>query len=104
MAGYGKQMLVRNAFLWLMSVIYLFAFSSLYVQIPGKSTNLSHCCVAFLETKLINNSVYSHFDEKKGLYGQNGVLPAKLALREGEIFSYIAVSFVNCTFYSEARN
>ena len=46
MAGYGKQVLVRNAFLWLMSVIYLFAFSSLYVQIPGKSTNLSHCCVS----------------------------------------------------------
>ncbi|XP_068673133.1 lipase maturation factor 2-like [Montipora foliosa] len=49
MAGYGKQILVRNTFLWLMSVIYLFAFSSLYVQIPG-------------------------------LYGRNGVLPAKLAL------------------------
>ena len=36
---------------------YLFAFSSLYVQILGKSTNLSHCCVAFLENKLFNNSV-----------------------------------------------
>ena len=36
MAGYGKQVLVRNTFLWFMSVIYLFAFSSLYVQIPGK--------------------------------------------------------------------
>jgi len=51
MAGYGKQVLVRNAFLWFMSAIYLFAFSSLYIQIPG-------------------------------LYGRNGVLPAKLALRE----------------------
>lgn len=39
-----------------------------------------------------------------GLYGQNGVLPAKLALREGEIFSYMAVSFVNCTCYLAARN
>jgi len=35
MAGYGKQVLVRNAFLWFMSAIYLFAFSSLYIQIPG---------------------------------------------------------------------
>lgn len=35
MAGYGKQVLVRDAFLWFMSAIYLFAFSSLYVQIPG---------------------------------------------------------------------
>ncbi|XP_078346417.1 lipase maturation factor 2-like isoform X1 [Oculina patagonica] len=51
MAGYGKQVLVKNAFLWFMSAIYLFAFSSLYIQIPG-------------------------------LYGRNGVLPAKLALRE----------------------
>ncbi|KAJ7373721.1 Lipase maturation factor 2 [Desmophyllum pertusum] len=51
MAGYDKQVLVRQAFLWFMSAIYLFAFCSLYIQIPG-------------------------------LYGQNGVLPAKLALRE----------------------
>lgn len=35
MAGYGKQVLVKDAFLWFMSAIYLFAFSSLYVQIPG---------------------------------------------------------------------
>ncbi|XP_067044507.1 lipase maturation factor 2-like [Acropora muricata] len=53
MAGYGNQILVRNTFLWFISAIYLFAFSSLYVQIPG-------------------------------LYGRNGVLPAKLALtKEG---------------------
>ncbi|XP_050408218.1 lipase maturation factor 2 isoform X2 [Patella vulgata] len=39
----------RDVFLWCMSVVYLFAFASLYVQIPG-------------------------------LYGDNGVLPAKLAL------------------------
>ncbi|CAH3106819.1 unnamed protein product [Pocillopora meandrina] len=51
MAGYGKQILVRDVFLWSISAIYLFAFSSLYIQIPG-------------------------------LYGQNGVLPAKLTLRE----------------------
>ena len=37
MAGYGKQILVRDAFLWFMSAIYLFAFSSFYIQIPGKS-------------------------------------------------------------------
>ena len=26
----------KDLFLWFMSIIYLFAFSSLYVQIPGK--------------------------------------------------------------------
>ncbi|CAH3183458.1 unnamed protein product, partial [Porites evermanni] len=52
MAAYGKQALVQNTFLWFIAAIYLFAFSSFYIQIPG-------------------------------LYGKNGVLPAKLALREG---------------------
>ncbi|KAM7441466.1 Lipase maturation factor2 [Porites harrisoni] len=51
MAAYGKQALVQNTFLWFIAAIYLFAFSSFYIQIPG-------------------------------LYGKNGVLPAKLALRE----------------------
>lgn len=36
MAGYGKQILVRDVFLWSISAIYLFAFSSLYIQIPGR--------------------------------------------------------------------
>ncbi|XP_067656214.1 lipase maturation factor 2-like [Haliotis asinina] len=45
----GDMSETRNAFLWCMSVIYLFAFSSLYVQIPG-------------------------------LYGDNGILPARLVL------------------------
>ncbi|CAG2194327.1 Lipase maturation factor 2 [Mytilus edulis] len=39
----------KNAFLWGMAAIYLLAFSSLYVQIPG-------------------------------LYGDNGILPARLAV------------------------
>ena len=40
-----------DLFLWCMSAIYLVAFASLYVQIPG-------------------------------LYGQNGILPAHLFLKE----------------------
>ncbi|XP_071830736.1 lipase maturation factor 2-like isoform X2 [Apostichopus japonicus] len=42
----------RNIFLWCMSSIYLFAFASLYVQIPG-------------------------------LYGVDGILPARLVLNRG---------------------
>lgn len=30
------QSLVRQGFLWGLAVIYLFAFTSLYIQIPGK--------------------------------------------------------------------
>ncbi|KAK2167802.1 hypothetical protein NP493_1259g00004 [Ridgeia piscesae] len=45
---YGKH-LTRDFFLWCMSAIYLVAFASLFVQIPG-------------------------------LYGDNGVLPAKLVV------------------------
>ncbi|XP_048727876.2 lipase maturation factor 2-like isoform X1 [Ostrea edulis] len=47
----------RDFFLWCISVIYLIAFSSLYVQIPG-------------------------------LYGDNGILPAKLAINSNEISSW----------------
>ncbi|CAD5120752.1 DgyrCDS9313 [Dimorphilus gyrociliatus] len=43
--------LSRDFFLWSICVIYLFAFGSLYVQIPG-------------------------------LYGQNGILPARLVVKE----------------------
>jgi hypothetical protein len=32
----SNQRLVKDIFLWSMSAIYLFAFGSLYVQIPGK--------------------------------------------------------------------
>lgn len=47
---------VRDLYLWCISVIYLFAFTSLFVQIPG-------------------------------LYGDNGILPAKLVLeKEAESF------------------
>ena len=31
----GEIRMTRDLFLWLLSVIYLFAFTSLYVQIPG---------------------------------------------------------------------
>jgi len=31
--------LTRDLFLWCMSVIYLFAFTSLFVQIPGRPTS-----------------------------------------------------------------
>ncbi|XP_078333474.1 lipase maturation factor 2-like isoform X2 [Crassostrea virginica] len=47
----------RDFFLCCISVIYLIAFSSLYVQIPG-------------------------------LYGDNGILPAKLAMEDKEISSW----------------
>ncbi|KAK3744271.1 hypothetical protein QZH41_019939 [Actinostola sp. cb2023] len=47
----GQQVLVRKYFLWGIASVYLFAFSSLYIQIPG-------------------------------LYGRNGLMPAKLALKE----------------------
>lgn len=47
---------VRDLYLWCMSIVYLFAFTSLFVQIPG-------------------------------LYGDNGILPAKLVL-EGEAESF----------------
>jgi len=40
----------KDCFLWFMSLVYLFAFTSLYVQLPG-------------------------------LYGDNGILPAKLKLK-----------------------
>ncbi|XP_055900054.1 lipase maturation factor 2-like isoform X2 [Biomphalaria glabrata] len=49
----GTVYKTRDCFLWFMSLIYLFAFSSLYIQIPG-------------------------------LYGDNGILPAKLVLKEGD--------------------
>jgi len=50
----GEIHMTRDFYLWSMSVIYLFAFSSLFVQIPG-------------------------------LYGDNGILPAKLvAPKEAE--------------------
>ncbi|KAK2154133.1 hypothetical protein LSH36_275g00015 [Paralvinella palmiformis] len=48
----GEIRMTRDLFLWSLSVIYLFAFASLYVQIPG-------------------------------LYGDNGILPAKLVLKKG---------------------
>ncbi|XP_064634889.1 lipase maturation factor 2-like isoform X2 [Lineus longissimus] len=47
----GTNPLTKDLFLWFMSVIYLFAFASLYVQIPG-------------------------------LYGDNGILPAKLVIKD----------------------
>jgi len=31
-----NQQVVRQSFLWCMAAIYLFAFTSLYVQIPGQ--------------------------------------------------------------------
>ena len=31
----ARQQVVRQGFLWCMAAIYLFAFTSLYVQIPG---------------------------------------------------------------------
>lgn len=83
MAGYGNQVLVKNAFLWFMSAIYLFAFSSLYIQIPGQHI---FSCLSFVslcwswEVK----SILSFCDNNAGLYGRNGVLPAKLTLRKGE--------------------
>ncbi|XP_031553849.1 uncharacterized protein LOC116290869 [Actinia tenebrosa] len=52
MAGYCKQIAVRKVFLWGIAAIYLFAFSSLYIQIPG-------------------------------LYGRNGIMPAKITFKEG---------------------
>lgn len=36
-AKMGEIRMTRDFFLWCMSVIYLFAFSSLFVQIPGRS-------------------------------------------------------------------
>ncbi|XP_048585102.1 lipase maturation factor 2 isoform X2 [Nematostella vectensis] len=57
MAGHGKQILVRRVFLWGLSAIYLFAFASLYIQIPG-------------------------------LYGRNGILPARLALQSGGVSTW----------------
>ncbi|XP_062591201.1 lipase maturation factor 2-like isoform X1 [Saccostrea cucullata] len=47
----------RDFFLWCIAVIYLIAFSSLYIQIPG-------------------------------LFGDNGILPAKLTLNSKEISSW----------------
>jgi len=38
---------VRDLYLWCMSVVYLFAFTSLFVQIPGNPT---------LERYLIDNT------------------------------------------------
>ena len=32
----GKLQVTRQVYLWLMACMYLFAFSSLYSQIPGK--------------------------------------------------------------------
>ncbi|XP_029471161.1 lipase maturation factor 2 [Rhinatrema bivittatum] len=46
----GEVRVPRHLFLWSMAVIYMFAFSSLYVQIPG-------------------------------LYGKNGILPARKMLK-----------------------
>ncbi|XP_012940362.1 lipase maturation factor 2 isoform X2 [Aplysia californica] len=46
----GSLYRTRDCFLWFMSLVYLFAFTSLYIQIPG-------------------------------LYGDNGILPAKLVLK-----------------------
>ena len=40
-----RQGRVKEVFLWLMAVIYLFAFSSLYVQIPGGLSALSQLCL-----------------------------------------------------------
>ena len=43
----GEIHMTRDFYLWSMSVIYLFAFSSLFVQIPGKFSNSSfpNCCL-----------------------------------------------------------
>ncbi|XP_059157855.1 lipase maturation factor 2-like isoform X2 [Physella acuta] len=49
----GEITRTKDCFLWFMSLIYLFAFSSLYIQIPG-------------------------------LYGDNGLLPARLVMKEDE--------------------
>ncbi|XP_062861304.1 lipase maturation factor 2a [Trichomycterus rosablanca] len=46
----GETRLPRNMFLWCLAAIYMFAFASLYVQIPG-------------------------------LYGNDGILPARFTLR-----------------------
>ena len=34
----SNQQVVRQSFLWCVAAIYLFAFTSLYVQIPGEFT------------------------------------------------------------------
>ncbi|CAL1533703.1 unnamed protein product [Lymnaea stagnalis] len=49
----GSVYRTRDCFLWFMSLVYLFAFLSLYIQIPG-------------------------------LYGDNGILPARLVVKEGD--------------------
>lgn len=88
MAAYGKQALVRNTFLWFIAAIYLFAFSSFYIQIPGKYRNFtSFPCMINLNWGIEKRNLYHNFPflHNAGLYGKNGVLPAKLALREGEI-------------------
>ena len=54
MAGYGKQILVRDAFLWFMSAIYLFAFSSFYIQIPGRSFYLLLLMSIFFSQRLMD--------------------------------------------------
>ena len=88
MVAYGKQALVQNTFLWFIAAIYLFAFSSFYIQIPGKYRNvISFRCMINLNWGIENRNLYHNFYflHNAGLYGKNGVLPAKLALREGEI-------------------
>lgn len=62
MAGYGNQILVRNTFLWFISAIYLFAFSSLYVQIPGKCLRFA-CIHRYRGQKLALISIGHEWDK-----------------------------------------
>lgn len=53
---------VRNVFLWLMSGVYLFAFTSVYYQIRGLYMSCQSMLIFF--TRWLS-----------GLYGNNGILP-----------------------------
>ena len=66
-----EQAYVRQIFLWSLGAIYLFAFLSLYVQIPGKSASHSKSKPeAKPGSRFSTNQIVL-----TGLYGTDGLLP-----------------------------
>lgn len=65
----------RNLFLRTICVVYLFAFISFYVQIPGKAFAINASSKP--------RDYFCNFSET-GLYGDNGILPASSLLENSK--------------------
>jgi hypothetical protein len=67
----SQKQVVCDVFLWSLAAVYLFAFTSLYVQIPG-----TYCAILCYTLWCLKNiSIYSNTREFKQAHGTRGVAP-----------------------------